>query len=45
MNPLPVPAPSNTGAYCLGGTIQLNVGAYTSYTWSGPGSFNANTKS
>lgn len=44
MNALPIPAPSNTGAYCLGANIQLNVGAYTSYTWSGPGSFSSNSQ-
>jgi gliding motility-associated-like protein len=40
---LPTPAPTNTGPYCPGATIQLNVGAYTSYTWTGP-SFNSNSQ-
>ena len=44
INPLPVPAPSNTGAYCLGANIQLNVGAFSTYTWSGPGVFSSNSQ-
>ncbi len=42
VNPLPVPTPSNTGAYCPGQTIQLQVNASTSYTWNGPNSFSSN---
>ncbi len=42
VNPLPTPAPTNTGPYCPGNTIQLNVGSFTTYTWSGPGSFSSN---
>lgn len=41
VNPLPTPSSSNTGPYCPGNTIQLNVGAFTTYTWSGP-AFNSN---
>jgi gliding motility-associated-like protein len=41
VNALPVPAPSNTGPYCPGQTIQLNVGSFVSYTWSAT-SFNSN---
>ena len=44
MNPLPTPAPTNTGAYCLGGTIQLNVGAFASYAWTGPGGFTSTSQ-
>lgn len=44
VNALPVPAPTNTGAYCVGGTIQLNVGAFNTYTWSGPGGFTSNSQ-
>lgn len=42
VNALPVPAANNTGPYCLGNTIQLSTGAFTSYTWTGPSSFNSN---
>lgn len=35
-------APTNTGPYCPGQTIQLNTGAATSYTWSGPNAFTSN---
>jgi gliding motility-associated-like protein len=41
VNSLPVPVPANTGPYCPGTTIQLNVGAFVSYTWSAT-SFNSN---
>jgi gliding motility-associated-like protein len=41
VNPLPVPAATNTGPYCPGATIQLNVGAFSTYTWTGP-AFNSN---
>ena len=33
------PTASNTGPYCEGDTIQLNVTAATSYNWSGPSGF------
>ncbi|MBK7666170.1 MAG: gliding motility-associated C-terminal domain-containing protein [Sphingobacteriaceae bacterium] len=42
VNPLPVPAPTNTGPYCPGNTIQLNEGAFTTYTWTGPSAFSSN---
>jgi gliding motility-associated-like protein len=42
VNPLPVPAANNTGPYCPGNTIQLSTGAFTSYTWTGPASYNSN---
>ncbi len=44
VNPLPAPAPTNTGPYCPGNTIQLNVGAFNTYTWSGPSSFASNAQ-
>jgi gliding motility-associated-like protein len=44
INPLPTPAPSNTGPYCPGNTMQLNVGAFTTYTWSGPSAFTSNSQ-
>ncbi len=44
VNPRPVPAATNTGPYCAGSTIQLNVGAFTTYTWSGPSSFSSNSQ-
>lgn len=40
----PPPAPTNTGPYCEGATIQLNVGASSTYTWVGPNSFSNNTQ-
>ncbi len=43
VNPLPVVNPTNTGPYCPGQTIQLNVGSFVSYTWSATG-FNSNTQ-
>jgi gliding motility-associated-like protein len=36
--------PSNTGPYCVGNTIQLNEGPFTTYAWNGPGGFNSNTQ-
>ena len=30
--------------YCPGNTIQLNVGAYTTYTWTGPSAFTSNSQ-
>jgi gliding motility-associated-like protein len=44
VNPAPTPTASNTGPYCPGNTIQLNVGAFTTYTWSGPGAFSSNNQ-
>jgi gliding motility-associated-like protein len=37
-------APTNTGPYCVGNTIQLNEGPFTTYAWSGPGGYNSNTQ-
>lgn len=42
VNASPTPNASNTGPYCAGSTIQLNVGAFTTYTWSGPSAFTSN---
>lgn len=36
--------PANTGPYCVGNTIQLNVGAFTTYTWTGPGGFTSSSQ-
>ncbi|OFX41966.1 MAG: hypothetical protein A2X08_12575, partial [Bacteroidetes bacterium GWA2_32_17] len=36
VNALPTPTASNTGPYCEGATIQLNVTAATSYIWAFP---------
>jgi gliding motility-associated-like protein len=44
VNALPAPAPTNTGPYCAGSTIQLNVGAFNTYTWTGPSSFSSNSQ-
>ncbi len=44
INPLPTPAASNTGPYCPGNTIQLNVGSFTTYTWTGPSAFSSNAQ-
>ncbi|MGZ4036340.1 MAG: hypothetical protein ACXVPQ_00840, partial [Bacteroidia bacterium] len=45
INPLPTVNPSNTGPYCPGATIQLNVTpAASSYTWSGPSGFSSNAQ-
>jgi gliding motility-associated-like protein len=44
VNPLPTPVANNTGPYCPGNTIQLNVGAFTTYTWSGPSAFSSNAQ-
>lgn len=44
VNTLPAPLASNTGPYCPGSTIQLNVGAFATYTWSGPSSFSSNSQ-
>jgi hypothetical protein len=42
VNATPLPVAANTGPYCPGATIQLSVGAFSTYTWSGPGSFSSN---
>jgi gliding motility-associated-like protein len=42
VNALPVPTPTNTGPYCPGQIIQLSVNASSTYTWTGPNSFNSN---
>lgn len=39
VNPLPTPFASNTGPYCVGQNISLNVNAFNSYAWSGPNAF------
>lgn len=40
INALPVPAPSNTGPYCAGGTISLSAAAGSAdYDWTGPLSY------
>lgn len=44
VNALPVPVANNTGAYCQGNTMQLNVNAFTSYTWTGPSAFSSNAQ-
>ncbi|MDZ4666071.1 MAG: gliding motility-associated C-terminal domain-containing protein [Bacteroidota bacterium] len=44
VNALPLPLPVNTGPYCANQTIQLNVNAYNSYTWTGPNTFNSNAQ-
>jgi len=44
VNPLPVPVANNTGPYCAGATIQLNVNAFTTYTWSGPSAYASNSQ-
>lgn len=42
INPLPMPLALNTGPFCQGSTVQLSVGAFATYTWTGPGSFSSN---
>lgn len=44
VNNLPTPAATNTGPYCPGNTVQLNVGAFTTYTWSGPGAYSSSAQ-
>lgn len=41
VNPTPSVTAANTGPYCLGGTIQLNVGGAVSYSWSGVNGFSS----
>ncbi|MCE3228851.1 MAG: hypothetical protein K0S32_3402 [Bacteroidetes bacterium] len=40
----PTTSASNTGPYCAGSTVQLNVGSAVSYTWSGPNGFVSNAQ-
>ena len=42
INPSPVPLPGSNSPVCSGANILLTVNAATSYTWSGPNSFNSN---
>lgn len=44
VNAVPAPVAGNTGPYCPGNTIQLNVNSASSYTWSGPSSFSSNSQ-
>jgi gliding motility-associated-like protein len=44
VNPNPIPAAANTGPYCPGQTIQLSVGAFSTYTWTGPSAFSSNAQ-
>jgi gliding motility-associated-like protein len=37
-------SPTNTGPYCVGNSIQLNVAAFTTYTWSGPGGYTSSSQ-
>jgi gliding motility-associated-like protein len=45
VNPLPVITVSNTGPYCVAGTIQLNATGGTTYAWNGPNGFTNATAS
>ncbi|MCC7017835.1 MAG: hypothetical protein IT564_11600, partial [Rhodospirillales bacterium] len=42
VNPAPVPLPNSNSPVCTGGNINLTVNAFTSYTWTGPNTFNSN---
>lgn len=42
VNALPIPVAANTGPYCPGNTISLSVGAFSTYTWTGPSVFSSN---
>lgn len=45
VNPLPNPsAVAGQTAYCEGNTVTLSGSSATTYTWSGPGSFSANSQ-
>jgi gliding motility-associated-like protein len=44
VNPLPVVNPGSNSPICLGGNINLTVGAFNTYTWTGPNSFNSNAQ-
>jgi len=41
VNATPNVIASNSGPYCLGGTIQLDATGAVNYSWSGPNSFNS----
>jgi gliding motility-associated-like protein len=42
VNPLPVVNPGSNSPVCTGGTLNLNMAAMSTYTWSGPSSFSSN---
>lgn len=42
VNPLPVVVAGSNSPVCLGGNINLTVGANTTYTWTGPNAFTSN---
>lgn len=44
VNPLPVVNPGSNSPVCLGGNINLTVGAFNTYTWTGPNAFSNNTQ-
>ena len=44
VNALPTLTATNTGPYCPGATIQLNVNSSNTYTWTGPNAFNSNNQ-
>ncbi len=44
VNPAPVVLPGSNSPVCAGGNINLTVNAFTSYTWTGPNSFNSNVQ-
>jgi hypothetical protein len=41
INALPSPIASNNGPICAGNTLNLAVGAYSNYNWTGPNSFSS----
>jgi gliding motility-associated-like protein len=41
VNASPAGVASNTGPYCAGDNISLNIAGGTTYTWSGPGGFSS----
>jgi gliding motility-associated-like protein len=43
VNPIPAITVSNTGPYCVNGTIQLNATGGTNYAWTGPNGFSNTT--
>jgi gliding motility-associated-like protein len=44
VNPLPVVNPGSNSPVCTGGSLNLNVGAAASYTWSGPNGYSSNVQ-
>jgi gliding motility-associated-like protein len=44
VNPLPPVVPGSNSPVCTGGTLNLSVGAATSYTWTGPGGFTSSAQ-